>query len=42
MELNEIAPDFTLKDSEGTEWKLSDHRGKVVVLLFYPGDDTPV
>ena len=25
-----------------TEWRLSDHRGKVVVLLFYPGDETPV
>src|ERR1700752_2601002 len=36
------APDFTLKDGDGNEWKLSDHRGKVVVLLFYPGDETPV
>ena len=25
-----------------SEWRLSDHRGKVVVLLFYPGDETPV
>ena len=23
-------------------WRLSDHRGKVVVLLFYPGDETPI
>jgi thioredoxin-dependent peroxiredoxin len=36
------APDFTLKDGEGKEWRLSDHRGRVVVLLFYPGDETPV
>lgn len=36
------APDFTLKDGEGKEWRLSDRRGKVVVLLFYPGDETPV
>ena len=36
------APDFTLKDGQGNEWGLSDHRGKIVVLLFYPGDDTPV
>jgi peroxiredoxin len=36
------APDFTLRDGEGSEWKLSDHRGKTVVLLFYPGDNTPV
>lgn len=36
------APDFTLRDGQGDEWSLSDHRGKVVVLLFYPGDETPV
>lgn len=36
------APDFTLKDGNGQEWKLSDQRGRVVVLLFYPGDETPV
>ena len=36
------APEFALPDSTGNEWKLSDHRGKVAVLLFYPGDETPV
>lgn len=36
------APDFTLADGEGKTWRLSDQRGKVVVLLFYPGDETPV
>jgi peroxiredoxin Q/BCP len=36
------APDFTLKDSEGKEWHLTGQRGQVVVLLFYPGDETPV
>lgn len=36
------APDFTLPDSDGANWRLSDNRGKVVVLLFYPGDETPV
>ena len=40
--LNEPAPDFTLKDGNGDDWRLSDQRGKVVVLLFYPGDETPV
>lgn len=40
--LNAPAPDFTLKDGNGGDWRLSDHRGKVVVLLFYPGDETPV
>ena len=36
------APDFTLTDGDGKPWRLSDHRGKVVVLLFYPGDETPI
>lgn len=35
------APDFTLHDQNGKEVKLSDHRGKPVVLYFYPKDDTP-
>ena len=36
------APDFSLKDGGGNSWRLSDNRGKVVVLLFYPGDETPI
>ena len=40
--LNDPAPDFTLRDGNGDDWRLSDHRGKVVVLLFYPGDETPI
>jgi len=40
--INSPAPDFTLRDGNGDKWRLSDHRGKVVVLLFYPGDETPV
>ena len=36
------APDFSLKDGSGNEWRLSDNLGKVVVLLFYPGDETPI
>ena len=42
LDLNSPAPDFTLPDGEGKQWRLSEHRGKVVVLLFYPGDETPV
>jgi peroxiredoxin Q/BCP len=42
LNLNEPAPDFTLKDGNGNEWRLADQRGKAVVLLFYPGDETPV
>ena len=37
----EPAPDFTLEGTHGT-FTLSEHRGERVVLLFYPGDDTPV
>ncbi|HEX6649613.1 MAG TPA: peroxiredoxin [Pyrinomonadaceae bacterium] len=40
--LNAPAPDFSLKDGSGGDWRLLDHRGKVVVLLFYPGDETPI
>jgi peroxiredoxin Q/BCP len=36
------APDFTAKDDQGHEIKLSALRGKNVVLVFYPGDETPV
>ena len=36
------APDFTLNDGDNQAWRLQDHRGKVVVLLFYPGDETPI
>ena len=36
------APDFTLTDQNGEEWQLSRHRGRVIVLLYYPGDETPV
>ena len=35
------APDFELPGTDGT-FKLSDHRGERVVLLFYPGDNTMV
>ena len=41
------APDFVLDGSDGTEegrrsYSLSEYRGQVVVLVFYPGDNTPV
>ena len=40
--LGSVAPDFSLPDGDGKQWRLSDYRGKVVVLLFYPGDETPI
>ncbi len=36
-----LAPDFTLKNDEGTSISLKDLKGKTVVLYFYPKDDTP-
>jgi len=36
------APDFKLSDGDGHEWQLSQQLGKTVVLLFYPGDETPI
>jgi thioredoxin-dependent peroxiredoxin len=42
LKLNEPAPEFTLRDGAGSNWRLGDNRGKVVVLLFYPGDETPI
>jgi peroxiredoxin Q/BCP len=39
--VGDVAPDFELEGTEGT-FRLGDHRGERVVLLFYPGDETPV
>ncbi len=35
------APNFTAKDDEGNSVSLADFEGKIVVLYFYPKDDTP-
>lgn len=37
----DIAPDFQLKTDSGREVRLSELRGKKVVLFFYPKADTP-
>ena len=42
MGVGSNAPDFTLKDEQNNGWRLSDHTGKVVVLLFYPQNETLV
>jgi thioredoxin-dependent peroxiredoxin len=39
--VGEQAPDFELAGTEGP-FRLSEHRGERVVILFYPGDNTPV
>ncbi|MEA5509834.1 peroxiredoxin [Crocosphaera sp. UHCC 0190] len=36
-----VAPGFTTIDDEGKTVSLSDYKGKIVVLYFYPKDDTP-
>ena len=41
VELNSIVPDFSLMGSDEKEHKLSDYKGKKVVLYFYPRDNTP-
>jgi thioredoxin-dependent peroxiredoxin len=41
-QLNENAPDFKLQDADGQSFRLSDRRGQRLLLVFYPGDDTPV
>ena len=41
VEEGEPAPDFSLQDQEGKLVRLSDFKGKSVVLYFYPKDDTP-
>ena len=41
LEIGTKAPDFELPDQNGTVHKLSDYRGKKVILYFYPKDNTP-
>jgi peroxiredoxin Q/BCP len=40
--VGDSAPDFTLDGTGGRAYSLSEFRGSPVVLVFYPGDDTPV
>lgn len=41
-QVGQPAPDIDLPDGNGKRWQLNQMRGKAVVLLFYPGDETPV
>ena len=41
LEIGMKAPDFSLPDKDGNTVRLSDFRGKKVVLYFYPKDNTP-
>jgi peroxiredoxin Q/BCP len=41
LKLGDLAPEFELPNDKGKKVKLSDYRGKRVVVYFYPKDDTP-
>ncbi|ALW86027.1 alkyl hydroperoxide reductase [Hymenobacter sedentarius] len=41
LQVGQPAPDFTLKTTTGETFRLSELRGRHVVLYFYPKDDTP-
>lgn len=41
LKVGDVAPDFTTTNEKGETVKLSDYKGKKVVLFFYPKDMTP-
>ena len=41
LNVGDDAPDFEVNDQDGQPVKLSDYKGKKVVLYFYPKDNTP-
>jgi len=42
INVGDAAPDFTLPGTGAQNYSLSQYRGSPVVLVFYPGDNTPV
>ena len=40
VDVGDTAPDFELPGTDGKTYRLSDYRGRNVVLAFYPGDAT--
>ncbi len=40
--VGDLAPGFSLPGTGGRSYSLADYRGGAVVLVFYPGDETPV
>ncbi len=41
LKIGKLAPDFKAPDQDGKTHKLSDYRGRWVLVYFYPKDDTP-
>lgn len=42
LKVNDKAPQFVLEDEQGRPFNLSEQAGHKVLLVFYPGDNTPV
>lgn len=42
LKIHDQAPDFELEADSGERFSLSAQRGEMILLVFYPGDDTPV
>lgn len=42
IRIGDAAPDFSLPDQDGRPFTLSERAGRRVLLVFYPGDETPV
>jgi peroxiredoxin Q/BCP len=41
-QVNDKAPEFSLINADGQSFRLSERMGERLLLVFYPGDDTPV
>ncbi|NIY16497.1 MAG: redoxin domain-containing protein, partial [Nitrospinaceae bacterium] len=41
LSVGDMAPDFTLRDQSGDDVRLSDFRGRKVLVYFYPKANTP-
>jgi peroxiredoxin len=42
LKVNDKAPQFVLQDDQGREFSLAEQAGQRLLLVFYPGDNTPV
>ncbi len=42
IKINQQAPEIRLPGDDGSEFVLSENRGQKILLVFYPGDNTPI